>query len=73
MVFSLDLRDFLLRARVLKLYRQALRTTRRAPVQARGDNYSSHNPCEICFHIITLGEGKLAPSPKTFFFFFVWL
>ncbi|KAI5668886.1 hypothetical protein M9H77_18739 [Catharanthus roseus] len=37
MVFSLDLRDFLLRARVLKLYRQALRTTRRAPVQARAE------------------------------------
>ncbi|KAL3505438.1 hypothetical protein ACH5RR_035279 [Cinchona calisaya] len=32
---TLDLRDFLLRARVLKLYRQALRTIRRAPVDAR--------------------------------------
>ncbi|PQQ17672.1 uncharacterized protein Pyn_14678 [Prunus yedoensis var. nudiflora] len=29
--------DFLLRARVLKLYRQALRITRRAPVDARGE------------------------------------
>jgi hypothetical protein len=38
MVFPLDLQDFLLRARVFKLYRQALRTTRRAPVQARGHN-----------------------------------
>ncbi|KAI4336734.1 hypothetical protein L6164_015225 [Bauhinia variegata] len=31
----MDLQDFLLRARVLKLYRQALRTTRRAPADAR--------------------------------------
>ncbi|KAF9669740.1 hypothetical protein SADUNF_Sadunf14G0138600 [Salix dunnii] len=34
--FSLD---FILRARVLKLYRQALRTTRRAPHDARGEVY----------------------------------
>ncbi|CAI9117023.1 OLC1v1018336C1 [Oldenlandia corymbosa var. corymbosa] len=34
----LDLRDFLLRAKVLKLYRQALRTVRRAPIDARGDS-----------------------------------
>ncbi|KAI5353644.1 PREDICTED: LYR [Prunus dulcis] len=33
----LKLKDFLLRARVLKLYRQALRITRRAPVDARGE------------------------------------
>ncbi|KAK6131310.1 hypothetical protein DH2020_034939 [Rehmannia glutinosa] len=32
MVLALDLQDFLLRARVLKLYRQALRISRRAPV-----------------------------------------
>ncbi|CAB4265512.1 unnamed protein product [Prunus armeniaca] len=36
MALALDLQDFLLRARVLKLYRQALRITRRAPVDARG-------------------------------------
>ncbi|CDP07344.1 unnamed protein product [Coffea canephora] len=33
----LDLRDFLLRARVLRLYRQALRTIRRAPVDSRAE------------------------------------
>lgn len=34
---SLDLRDFILRARVLKLYRQALRIIRRAPVDSRAE------------------------------------
>ncbi|XVE69671.1 hypothetical protein DITRI_Ditri10aG0009700 [Diplodiscus trichospermus] len=37
MVLSLDLQDFLLRARVLKLYRQALRTARRAPEHSRAE------------------------------------
>lgn len=32
----MDLRAFILRARVLKFYRQALRMTRRAPEHARG-------------------------------------
>lgn len=36
MVFSHDLREFILRARVLKLYRQGLRTARKAPVDGRG-------------------------------------
>lgn len=36
MVLSLDLQEFILRARVLKLYRQALRTAQKAPVHARG-------------------------------------
>ncbi|XP_028784755.1 uncharacterized protein LOC114743654 [Neltuma alba] len=31
----MDLQDFILRARVLKLYRQALRSARRAPSSAR--------------------------------------
>ncbi|KAK7283762.1 hypothetical protein RIF29_13508 [Crotalaria pallida] len=35
--FSMDLRDFLLRARVLKLYRKALRIAGRAPTSARAD------------------------------------
>lgn len=35
MVLSLDLQEFILRARVLKLYRQALRTARKAPVHSR--------------------------------------
>ncbi|XP_022140612.1 uncharacterized protein LOC111011218 [Momordica charantia] len=35
MVVSLDLHEFILRARVLKLFRQALRTARKAPVHAR--------------------------------------
>lgn len=39
MVLSFDLQDFIIRARVLKLYRQALRTARRAPEQARGEFY----------------------------------
>ncbi|KAK4275068.1 hypothetical protein QN277_018208 [Acacia crassicarpa] len=33
----MELQDFILRARVLKLYRQALRTARRAPFSARGE------------------------------------
>ncbi|KAF8377769.1 hypothetical protein HHK36_031154 [Tetracentron sinense] len=37
MVLSLDLQAFILRARVLKLYRQALRTAQRAPSHARAD------------------------------------
>ncbi|KAM1012260.1 hypothetical protein ACFX13_043141 [Malus domestica] len=37
MAKALDLQDFLLRGRVLKLYRQALRITRRAPVDSRGE------------------------------------
>jgi hypothetical protein len=32
----MDLRAFILRARVLKFYRQALRMTRRAPEHTRG-------------------------------------
>lgn len=36
MVFSHDLREFILRARVLKLYRQGLRIARKAPVDGRG-------------------------------------
>ncbi|XP_022981971.1 uncharacterized protein LOC111480962 [Cucurbita maxima] len=35
MVLSLDLQEFILRARVLKLYRQALRIAQKAPVHAR--------------------------------------
>ncbi|RVX16050.1 hypothetical protein CK203_005580 [Vitis vinifera] len=37
MVLLLDLQDFLLRARVLKLYRQALRVAGRAPEHARAE------------------------------------
>ncbi|KAH7523466.1 uncharacterized protein LOC107422781 [Ziziphus jujuba] len=37
MVVSFDLQDFIIRARVLKLYRQALRTARRAPPHARAE------------------------------------
>uniref|UniRef100_A0A2P2JP29 LYR motif-containing protein 2 n=1 Tax=Rhizophora mucronata TaxID=61149 RepID=A0A2P2JP29_RHIMU len=37
MVLSFDLQDFILRAQVLKLYRQALRTARRAPDHARAE------------------------------------
>ncbi|KAL3840173.1 hypothetical protein ACJIZ3_024764 [Penstemon smallii] len=37
MVLILDLQDFLLRARVLKLYRQALRISRRAPPNAKDE------------------------------------
>lgn len=37
MVLPFDLQDFLLRARVLNLYRQALRTAQRAPVHARAE------------------------------------
>ncbi|KAL2318902.1 hypothetical protein Fmac_032778 [Flemingia macrophylla] len=33
----MDLQDFLFRARVLRLYRQALRVTARAPSSARGE------------------------------------
>ncbi|KAF3970768.1 hypothetical protein CMV_005571 [Castanea mollissima] len=37
MVLPFDLQDFLLRARVLNLYRQALRTAQRAPVHAKAE------------------------------------
>ncbi|KAM7517311.1 hypothetical protein LguiA_006894 [Lonicera macranthoides] len=37
MVLPFDLQNFILRARVLKLYRQALRITRRAPSHSRGE------------------------------------
>ncbi|THU65701.1 hypothetical protein C4D60_Mb05t06420 [Musa balbisiana] len=37
MVRYLDLQSFIVRARVLKLYRQALRTARRAPTNARDE------------------------------------
>ncbi|KAL7207393.1 hypothetical protein ACSBR1_029366 [Camellia fascicularis] len=37
MALSLDLQDFILRARVLKLYRLALRTARRAPGHTRAE------------------------------------
>ncbi|TYK31461.1 LYR motif-containing protein 2 [Cucumis melo var. makuwa] len=37
MVFSHDLREFILRARVLKLYRQGLRIARKAPVDGRDE------------------------------------
>lgn len=40
MVLLLDLQDFLLRARVLKLYRQALRVAGRAPEPARGEIFN---------------------------------
>ncbi|KAG2698259.1 LYR motif-containing protein 2 [Juglans microcarpa x Juglans regia] len=37
MVLSFDLQDFIIRARVLKLYRNALRTAQRAPTHARAE------------------------------------
>ncbi|KAE8057306.1 hypothetical protein FH972_014007 [Carpinus fangiana] len=37
MVLSFDLQGFILRARVLKLYRQAIRTARRAPAHAKAE------------------------------------
>uniref|UniRef100_A0A2P2JP42 Complex 1 LYR protein domain-containing protein n=1 Tax=Rhizophora mucronata TaxID=61149 RepID=A0A2P2JP42_RHIMU len=43
MVLSFDLQDFILRAQVLKLYRQALRTARRAPDHARGRAHCTAN------------------------------
>uniref|UniRef100_A0A1J3FY11 LYR motif-containing protein 2 n=1 Tax=Noccaea caerulescens TaxID=107243 RepID=A0A1J3FY11_NOCCA len=37
MVHALDLQSFILRARVLKLYRQALKIAQRAPPDVRGE------------------------------------
>ncbi|CAH2044915.1 unnamed protein product [Thlaspi arvense] len=37
MIHSLDLQSFILRARVLKLYRQALKIAQRAPADVRGE------------------------------------
>ncbi|KAL4186609.1 hypothetical protein AMTRI_Chr09g14940 [Amborella trichopoda] len=37
MVLPLDLQAFIVRARVLKLYRSALRSARRAPAHARAE------------------------------------
>lgn len=69
MVLALDLRDFLLRAQVLKLYRQALRIARRAPGHARADlmhmirqemenNRNCSDKKRIRF-LISEGKGKL--------------
>ncbi|KAI8548982.1 uncharacterized protein LOC131334499 [Rhododendron vialii] len=69
MVLALDLRDFLLRAQVLKLYRQALRIARRAPGHARADlmhmirqemenNRNCSDKQRIRF-LISEGKGKL--------------
>lgn len=43
MVNALDLQSFILRARVLKLYRQALKIAHRAPPQARGSCSCIHS------------------------------
>ncbi|KAG5542485.1 hypothetical protein RHGRI_022132 [Rhododendron griersonianum] len=64
-----DLRDFLLRAQVLKLYRQALRIAGRAPGHARADlmhmirqemenNRNCSDKQRIRF-LISEGKGKL--------------
>ena len=45
MALALDLQEFILRARVLKLYRQALRTAQRAPVHASGEVSYFVKPC----------------------------
>ncbi|XP_058098671.1 uncharacterized protein LOC131243369 [Magnolia sinica] len=37
MAISLDFKAFIVRAHVLKLYRQALRTAQRAPIHARAE------------------------------------
>lgn len=41
--FPFDLQDFIIRARVLKLYRHALRTANRAPAHARGEVLRAEN------------------------------
>ncbi|WMV33282.1 hypothetical protein MTR67_026667 [Solanum verrucosum] len=46
---ALSLEDFLVRARVLKLYRHALRISRRAPPHARGEAYTwKSEPISCC-------------------------
>lgn len=42
MVLALDLQDFLLRARVLKLYRHAMRIAGRAPQNSRGETLGQY-------------------------------
>ncbi|KAJ0742123.1 hypothetical protein HanOQP8_Chr06g0235941 [Helianthus annuus] len=37
MAVSFDLQTFILRARVLKLYRQAIRVAKRAPAHSKGE------------------------------------
>jgi len=44
---QLDLQSFILRARVLKLYRQALKIAHRAPVHVRGSCLS----CLLFFYL----------------------
>lgn len=39
MILSFNLQDFILRSRVLKLYREALRIARRAPAHTRGEEH----------------------------------
>ncbi|XAR61607.1 hypothetical protein NMG60_11016073 [Bertholletia excelsa] len=69
MALYLDLQDFILRAQVLKLYRQALRTARRAPCHARAElgqmirqeienNRDCRDKQKIRF-LISEGRGKL--------------
>ncbi|KAF5943109.1 hypothetical protein HYC85_020751, partial [Camellia sinensis] len=65
MALSLDLQDFILRARVLKLYRLALRTARRAPAeltqtirQEMENNRNCRDKQRIRF-LISEGLGKI--------------
>ncbi|XP_052736136.1 uncharacterized protein LOC108337725 isoform X2 [Vigna angularis] len=51
---SMDLQDFLLRARVLRLYRQALRISGRAPSSARGNQGMS--PDVLGFETVGYGQ-----------------
>jgi hypothetical protein len=52
----LDLQGFILRARVLKLYRQALRTAGRAPAHARGEILRLEKFCLNNYNNISRGN-----------------
>uniref|UniRef100_A0A0D9Z2C1 Uncharacterized protein n=1 Tax=Oryza glumipatula TaxID=40148 RepID=A0A0D9Z2C1_9ORYZ len=50
MAHFMDLRAFILRAHVLKLYRQALRMTRRAPGNWEGKEWSRQLVVQVAAH-----------------------
>ncbi|KAF9600422.1 hypothetical protein IFM89_009337 [Coptis chinensis] len=54
MVHSLDLQAFILRSRVLKFYRQALRISGRAPTHSRGEMNKDSFVIFICLTLYKL-------------------
>ncbi|GMH15880.1 hypothetical protein Nepgr_017721 [Nepenthes gracilis] len=72
MALSFDLQDFILRARVVKLYRQALRIASRAPSHAEGVLYAKLSFCfcsvvknrEVAAQALLLSRGVEEPGGR---------